>query len=185
MTHPDSDLTATIERDLRAVDAALEDGAATHGDPLARELQELALALRADAADPDEEFAAMLGERAKAGFPAAPGSARARVDGARSWLGELRRDMPPPRRMLPAAAALVTVVVIGIAVASLDPQLTNNSSDDGGGGGGSVAQDSGGGGGAEAAPGAGSSSTGKAEPALPFAQPDRAQSGALRLRRPG
>src|SRR5918999_6007223 len=136
MTHPDSDLTATIERDLRAVDAALEDGAATHEDPLARELQELALALRADAPEPGEEFAAALGERVDAGFPAVPGSARARVDGARSWLRELRHDMPPPRRMLPAAAALVTVVVIGIAVASLDPQLTSNSDDEGGDGGG-------------------------------------------------
>jgi hypothetical protein len=185
MTHPDSDFTATIERDLGAVDAALEDGAATHEDPLARELQELALALRADAAEPGEEFAAALGERIDAGFPAAPGSARARVDDARSWLRELRRDMPPPRRMLPAAAALVTVVLIGIAVASLDLQMTNTDED----GGGSVAQDSGGdggGGGAEAAPGAGSGQ-GKAgaEPALPLAQPDRAQSGATRLQRPG
>jgi Domain of unknown function (DUF4349) len=161
MTHPDSDMTATIERDLRAIDAALEDGAATHGDPLARELQELALALRADAAEPGEEFAAALGERVKAGFPAAPGTARARAEGARTWWRELREDMPPPRRMLPAAAAVVTVILIGIAVASLDPQLTNTD-DDGGGssaaGGGSVAQDSGGGGGggAEAAPSSGS-----------------------------
>jgi hypothetical protein len=40
--------TATIERDLLAVDAALSNGAATDEDPSARELQELALALRAD-----------------------------------------------------------------------------------------------------------------------------------------
>ena len=42
MTHPD-DTTATLERDLDAVETALADGAATHEDPLARELQELAL----------------------------------------------------------------------------------------------------------------------------------------------
>jgi hypothetical protein len=178
MTHPDSDLTATIERDLHAVDEALAAGTATHDDPLARELQEVALALRAEAAQPDEEFAAALGERMKAGFPAPPGSARARVEGAREWMRELRRDMPPPSRMLPAAAAVVTVVLIGIAVASLDIERTNT--DDDGGGGASVAQDSdgGGGGGAEAAPGA-------AEPALPPGQPDRAGAGATALRRAG
>ena len=163
MTHPDSDPTATIERDLRAVDAALEDGAATHGDPLARELQELALALRADAAEPGDEFSAALGQRVKAGFPAAPGSARARAEGARTWLRELREDMPPPRRMLPAAAGLVTVVLIVVGLASVDLQMTDSSDDGGSGGGGaSVAQDSGGGGGgegggrAEVAPGAAS-----------------------------
>jgi uncharacterized protein DUF4349 len=182
MTHPDSDLTATIARDLRAVDEALAAGTATHDDPLARELQELALALRAEAAQPDEEFAAELGERMEAGFPAPPGSVRARVDGARAWVRELRRDMPPPRRMLPAAAAFVTVVLIGIAVASLDPQLRNDSSDDGGG---SVAQDSGGGGGGggDAAPGADSGGAGGAEPALPPGQPGVARSSAEALRR--
>jgi hypothetical protein len=179
MTHPDSDLTATIERDLRAVDEALADGTATHDDPLARDLQELALALRAEAAEPSEEFAATLGERVEAGFPAPPGSLRARLDGARAWVRDLRRDMPPPRRMLPAAAALVTVVVIGIVVASLDPQMTSTD-DDGGGAaesGGSIARDSGGGGGgrAEAVPGAG----GEAEVA-----PDAA-AGAQSLRRAG
>ena len=40
--------TATIERDLTAIDDALRTGAAAHDDPLARELQELALALQAD-----------------------------------------------------------------------------------------------------------------------------------------
>jgi uncharacterized protein DUF4349 len=177
MTHPESDSTATIERDLRAVDAALAGGTAAHDDPAARELQELALALRADAATPGEEFASSLGERVKAGFPAKPGSARARMDGAHARLRKLRRDLPPPTRLLPAAAAVVTVVLIGIAVASLDPQLTNNSDDDGGSGGGSVAQDSGGGG-AEAAPEAAPG----AEPALPVG-PDRADSGATALRR--
>ena len=49
--------TATIERDLHAVDAALAGGAARHDDPVARELQELALALRADAPVPEPAFA--------------------------------------------------------------------------------------------------------------------------------
>jgi hypothetical protein len=80
------------------------------------------------------------------------------------------------------------VVVIGIAIAALDPQLTNTDSDDGGGGG-SVAQgdggggaSSGGGGGARsvgpgdlASPGRKAESARNAGPALPLAQPDRAQ----------
>ena len=49
-------------------------GAAAHDDPSARELQELALALRADAPEPDPEFARELRTRVEAGFPPAPGS---------------------------------------------------------------------------------------------------------------
>jgi hypothetical protein len=36
--------TATIDRDLGAIEEALSAGVAGHGDPAARELQELALA---------------------------------------------------------------------------------------------------------------------------------------------
>ena len=66
MTGPDD--TATIERDLRAVDDALAGDAAAHDDPLTRELQELALALRADAPQPRAEFASDLRARVDAGF---------------------------------------------------------------------------------------------------------------------
>ncbi len=41
--------TATIDRDLAAIDEALVAGVPAHDDPVARELQELALSLRADA----------------------------------------------------------------------------------------------------------------------------------------
>ncbi len=54
---------------LTAIDDALETGAADHGDPLTRELQELALALRADAPEPDAEFRHELGRRVRSGFP--------------------------------------------------------------------------------------------------------------------
>ncbi len=185
MTHPD-DTTATIERDLSAVDSALAGGVADHDDPLARELQELALALRADTARPDDGFAAALAERVTAGFPPEPGSVRDRLErarssaeAARSWPRGAMRRLPSPRRMLPAAAVLVTVVVIGIGLASLDPV---NDDSDGGGGGGSVAEsggDGGGGGGgrAEAAPGGGRAEATRSAPSvLPLAQPDRDQS---------
>jgi Domain of unknown function (DUF4349) len=180
MKHPDSDPTATIERDLQAVDEALHDGFADHEDPFARELQELGLLLRDDAARPEPAFAEGLEKRVHEGFPPSPGSARARADAAGVWLRDLRRTMPPPRRFLPAAAALVTVAAIGIGVAALDPQLTNTDSGDGGGGG--VAQSDGGGGGAEAVPRAvpappgGQSAARSAAPEVRLAQPDRIQS---------
>jgi len=54
---------------LVAIDDALETGAADHSDPLTRELQELALALRADAPEPTAEFRDELRRRMRSGFP--------------------------------------------------------------------------------------------------------------------
>jgi Domain of unknown function (DUF4349) len=150
MTHPDSESTATVERDLHAVDAALHAGAADHDDPLVRELQELGLVLRADAAPPEPEFAEALEKLVTEGFPAKPGSARALAEevrsglaGAGAWPRKAVGNLPSPTRMLPAAAALVTVVVIGIGLASVD--FNRADDDDAGGGGGSAVQSDGGG----------------------------------------
>src|SRR4051794_10977782 len=79
-----SDDTATIERDLAAVEAALASGAATHADPVARELQGLALRLSADSPRPELAFAEQLRERVETGFPRSPSSARGRAEGARA-----------------------------------------------------------------------------------------------------
>ena len=57
---------------LTAIDDALDTGVADHGDPLTRELQELALALRADAPEPTDEFRHELGRRVRGGFPKKP-----------------------------------------------------------------------------------------------------------------
>jgi hypothetical protein len=186
MTHPDSENTATIERHLDAVDAALRGGVADHHDPFVQELQELGLLLQAEASEPEAEFAEALEQRMREGFPASPGSARALADEARSGLagavawprGAVRR-LPSPRRMLPAAAALVTVVVIGFGVASVDV----NRGDEDGAEGGSVAGSGGGesgGGAGEAAPGGARDEAARssAEPALPLAQPDAPQAAA-------
>jgi hypothetical protein len=54
---------------LVAIDDALETGSADHSDPLTRELQELALMLRADAPEPTAEFRHELGRRLRSGFP--------------------------------------------------------------------------------------------------------------------
>ena len=142
MTHPDSENTATIERHLDAVDAALRGGAADHDDPFVQELQELGLLLQAEACEPDAEFAEALEQRMREGFPARPGSARALADevrdglvAARAWPRKAVGNLPSPRRMLPAAAALVTVVLIGIAVSSVDIERSSDddAAEDGGG----------------------------------------------------
>jgi hypothetical protein len=188
MTHPESDNTATIERHLDAIDAAVRVGAADHHDPFIRELQELGLLLQAEASEPDAEFAEALEQRVREGFPAKPGSARALADGvrsglagARAWPRDAVRKLPSPSRVLPAAAALVTVAVIGIGVASVD--LNNEDEGDAGVDSGSLAESDGGGGagsgGGEAAGGgARDKAAPSAERALPLAQPDAPRSAA-------
>jgi Domain of unknown function (DUF4349) len=148
--------TATIERDVTAIDDALRTGTAAHDDPLARELQELALALQADSPEPDRGFAEELGARVEAGFPAEAGSVRAR---ARTAGASIRVRLPlarrAARRVLPAAAVIGGILLPLVLVATLAGPP--DGSDDGGssgGGGGAVAvpEDAGSGGGREAAP---------------------------------
>jgi hypothetical protein len=67
-----SDRDGTVERELAALDTALATGVGRDEDPRARELQELALLLRADSATPDPAFAERLGERVRTGFPPSP-----------------------------------------------------------------------------------------------------------------
>jgi hypothetical protein len=125
-----SDETATIERDLAAVEAALASGTAAHEDPIARELQERALELRADAPRPRDEWAEQMRARMAEGFPRAPKAARRR--------SALLHDVLMP---LGGVAAGVAVLVAFIVVAG---GSNGNDVDDGGGGGGSVAMESGG-----------------------------------------
>jgi hypothetical protein len=141
--------TATIERDLEAIDEALSAGAAWHGDPEVRELQQLGLALRADAPEPDPAFRAELRQRAQAGFPAQPGSPRARVRAGRARLGVALASLP--RRLLPATAVIAGVLIaVGITVALPDLGSNGGGNDGSGGGRGEAAnrepaRDSGGG----------------------------------------
>jgi hypothetical protein len=124
MTHPED--TATIERDLRAVDAALGDGAALHAEAGARELQELALALRADAPVPDRAFAQRLGARVDAGFPAEPRSPASRV-------------RLPRLNLLPVAGAAASLLLVVVIVFAVDGPRQDGADSGGGAGGGAAA----------------------------------------------
>jgi hypothetical protein len=95
--------------ELDAVDAALRSGAVEAADPAERELQELALALRADAPVADPGFAAELGERVEAGFPREPGRLRRRLAAGRDLIR--RRPLPV---LGAAASTLAAVAVAGV-----------------------------------------------------------------------
>jgi Domain of unknown function (DUF4349) len=139
MTPPDD--TAIIERDLRAVDAALSDGSAVHDDPVARELQELALALRADSPLPERAFAEELGRRVEAGFPATPAARPARF-------------RLPRVNLLPVAgvvAPLLLIVAVVLVIGGPENGSDEGGAGDGGGGGAVVAEGEGDGDGGETA----------------------------------
>src|SRR3954447_18561243 len=114
----------TPDSDLTLIDLALDEGRATTADPSDRELQELALALRADSPAPRPGFRDGLGEKVRAGFP------RKRA------LPRLSR----PRRLLPVIAAAATLL---IALAVAVPLLS------GAGSGGGAVQSTGSGGAAQ------------------------------------
>src|SRR3954454_21071878 len=96
------------ETDLERIEAALAQGRASATDPRERELQELALALRADSAEPRPAFAAELDRRVAAGFP------------------KPRRRFSLPSFWIPALAA--AAVLIALAVVSIS-SLGGGSSD--------------------------------------------------------
>jgi hypothetical protein len=109
---------------LTAIDDALDTGVADHFDPLTRELQELALALQADAPEPTDEFRHELGRRVRSGFPKLP---------------PLRRPLWQ-RVVTPAFAtglvALPIVLLVILAGGSGDSGLDSGSSGSVSGGGG-------------------------------------------------
>jgi hypothetical protein len=139
MRNPDTGGSATMERDLAAIDDALAAGSARHDDPALRELQELALALQADVPEPDAAFAAELGERARIGFPPVKESARSRQAAA---LARLRTKAARPRRMprqlLPAAGLVAAVALVSLAVIALPDSPVGDGGGDGDGGGGAA-----------------------------------------------
>ena len=127
---------STIDRDLAAIDAALESGVAGDGDARTRELQELALELRAEWPAPEPEFARRLRGRVEVGFPSEADSLRGRWEAARS---SLRRA--PRRTALAVRQALPVVGLIGAILLPLVVAITlagPGGQDMGEGGGGAV-----------------------------------------------
>jgi hypothetical protein len=113
---------------LVAIDDALETGVADHHDPLTRELQELALALRADAPEADPDFERRLRGRVERGFQSTASSGRRPL-----WA----------RITTPAlATALVVLPLVLIAVVAGGSGQSGDES--GSGGCGSVVAESGG-----------------------------------------
>jgi hypothetical protein len=113
---------------LVAIDDALETGLADHHDPLTRELQELALALHADAPEADPDFERRLRGRVERGFKSSASTGRRPL-----WA----------RITTPAlATALVVLPLVLIAVVAGGSGQSGDES--GGGGGGSVVAESGG-----------------------------------------
>jgi hypothetical protein len=119
---------------LTAIDDALDTGVAAHDDPLTRELQELALTLKADSPEPTPVYREWLDNQVEAGFPKATRSKRV------SW----RRLMSPA-----FATGLIVLPLVLVAVLAGG----SDTAGDGAGGGGSSAStaDSGAGGAREAA----------------------------------
>jgi hypothetical protein len=134
-----TDDTATMERDLAAVETALASGAATHEDPLARELQELALQLRAETPRAEPAFAAELHERMEAGFPAAADSARGRAEAARARQQAALKRLSAPgggrrfarRYLMPIAGVGVPLaLIVGLIFAVGGPSGPSGGDDD-------------------------------------------------------
>ena len=107
MTGPE--MTTEMEAELRLVDEALASGEAAARDPSGRELQELALALSAEAAEPSSEFAAELRGRVQDGFPRERRLPRPTMPA----VARLRR---PQKAALAGAASLVVAVAVALSL---------------------------------------------------------------------
>lgn len=95
--------TPDEQRDLARIEAALAEGRVTATDARERELEELALALRDEAPEPDPAFARELDRRVEAGF------ARPR-----------RFRLPAPgRRWMPALAGAAAVLAVALVTAGV------------------------------------------------------------------
>jgi Domain of unknown function (DUF4349) len=94
-----------VETTTSLIDAALASDAANALDPEERRLQELVLAIRADAPAPDPDFELRLNARVAAGFPRRRGGARKRIHA-------LLTTRPQLAALGVAASLLIALVVV-------------------------------------------------------------------------
>jgi hypothetical protein len=158
---------------LTAIDDALDTGMPTEAAPVARELQELALMLRADSPDPTDAYSEWLDRRVEKGFPNRSSSKPA-------WW----RPLVQPA----VAVALVGVAVLGVA--ALAGGLSGSPSEDSSGSssGGSMAESAGGGGADSSGGGGGADShagAGGTEPAIAGPSPAVSLPPSVRQFAPG
>jgi len=106
--------TTTMQADLRAVDDALGSGAAGSADALERELQELALALRAESPEPSPGFAGELRARVRDGFPRERRLPRAQL----SSLPRIPRLRRPALPVLAGVASVLVALTVAISLQS-------------------------------------------------------------------
>jgi len=113
-----TELDETIERELEAMDEAIERGGATSNVALERELQEIALAVAWDAPEPDPAFSAELRERVRGGFE--------RQDRAsRFSLPKLRR---PPMVALAGVASVLAALAVAVPLLTQEEKEETSSS---------------------------------------------------------
>jgi hypothetical protein len=148
---------------LTAIDDALDTGMPTEADPVARELQELALMLQADSPEPTEAYSEWLDRRVEKGFPKRSSS-----------------KAPWWQPLLQPAAFVAMVAVPVLVITALAGGLSGSSGDDSSGAssGGSMAETAG----ADSAGGGGRAASGPADSA---AQPAVSDPGASVLSRRG
>ncbi len=107
------------DHDLQTIDEALYRGQVTAATASDRELQELALALRAEAPEPAAQFAELMDLRVREGFP------RERAGRVRGGLGRLASALPrlagvprPPLRVLAGVASVLVALAVTVSVMS-------------------------------------------------------------------
>jgi hypothetical protein len=130
----DMPLDPDVERELEAIDAALQ---GLRVAPDLEDLDELAVHARAERSGPDPGFAARLDEWAAAGFPRqSRPTGRDEQDGAASGAGassglwERVRALPPRRLLVPAGAAATLVVAVAVGI-SVSDQIGGSGGDSG------------------------------------------------------
>jgi len=116
-----TELDETIERELEAMDEAIERGGVTSNVALERELQEIALAVAWDAPEPDPAFSAELRERVRGGFERQDRASRFSLPA----LPKLRR---PPMVALAGVASVLAALAVAVAVPLLTQEKKEETS---------------------------------------------------------